>query len=59
MTPRKLGAGADGPYCALKDDRERKWALISRDIRWVLVAVVFALSGAPAAKWLTLWHLIS
>lgn len=51
MTPRKPGAGAESPYCAFKDDRERKWALVSRDVRWVLVAVAFALSGVPAEKW--------
>lgn len=58
MTPRKFGTGADSPYCAFKDDRERKWALVSRDIRWVLVAVVFGLSGVPVAKWQALWRLI-
>jgi len=57
MTPRKFGAGAQSPYCAFKDDRERKWALVSRDVRWVLVAVVFALGGVPTAKWQTLWRL--
>lgn len=58
MTPRNLVTGADSPYCAFKDDQERKWALVSRDVRWVLVAVVFALSGVPAAKWQVLWRLI-
>jgi hypothetical protein len=58
MTPRKLGTGTDSPYCAFKDDRERKWALISRDVRWVLVAVVFALGGIPAVKWQAIWLLI-
>lgn len=58
MTIRKFGAGADSAYCAFKDDRERKWALVSRDVRWVLVAVVFALSGVPTAKWQVLWRLI-
>lgn len=58
MTPRKFGVGAESPYCAFKDDRERKWALVSRDVRWVLVAVAFALSEAPTAKWQALWRLI-
>lgn len=59
MTLRKFGAGTDSPYVAFKDDRERKWALVSRDIRWVLVAGVMALSGVPAVKWQTLWRLIA
>lgn len=59
MIPRKYGTGADSPYCAFKDDRERKWALISRDIRWVLVSVVFAVGGVPIAKWHALWRLIT
>jgi hypothetical protein len=58
MTTRKLGEGASSPYCAFKDDRERKWALVSRDIRWVLVAAVWALAGIPLAKWQALWRLI-
>ena len=30
------------PYCAFKDDRERRNALISRDIRLVLIAIISA-----------------
>jgi hypothetical protein len=58
MSPRKIGGGTDSPYCAFKDDRERKWALVSRDVRWVLVAVVFAVSEVPALKWQALWRLV-
>ena len=36
-----------------------KWALVSRDIRWVLVAGVLALSEVPAANWQALWRLIA
>lgn len=31
------------PYCAFKDDRERRNALISRDVRLVLMAIISAL----------------
>lgn len=27
-------------YCAFKDDRNRLWALISRDVRLVIIAVI-------------------
>lgn len=27
-------------YCAFKDDRNRLWALISRDVRLVFIAVI-------------------
>ncbi|WP_152640575.1 hypothetical protein [Xanthomonas sp. MUS 060] len=38
---------AAAPYCAFKDDEARLHALMSRDARFVLIAVVFALTGAP------------
>jgi len=49
---------AQGPYNAFNNDRDRLRALISRDIRLVLIALVFAL-GAPnlspqVTKWLSL-----
>lgn len=59
MTLRKLNTDADSPYCAFKNDRERKWALVSRDIRWVLVAVIFALSGVPIVEWRVFWRFIA
>jgi hypothetical protein len=59
MNVRKIREGADSPYVAFKDDRERKWALVSRDIRWILVAAVLALGEVPAARWQALWRLIS
>ncbi|MDQ7306473.1 hypothetical protein O0J71_05950 [Stenotrophomonas sp. Sm3119] len=62
-TPRKSqgrsSRSSDAPYCAFKDDRARLHALISRDIRFVLIAAVFAISsylGAtrlPVGAWLT------
>ena len=33
------------PYCAFRSDRERRAALVSRDVRLVLIAVVFAIGG--------------
>lgn len=38
-----------GAYCAFKNDRERRLALVSRDIRLVAIAVVvaFALPAVP------------
>lgn len=56
---RKSGESPNSPYCAFKDDRERKWALVSRDIRWVLVAVAWAVAGVPLVNWQALWRLIA
>lgn len=53
MTLRKLNSGADSPYCAFKNDRERRLALVSRDIRFVLVAMI----GTSAVEWQALWRL--
>lgn len=44
-------AAEHGPYCAFRSDRDRLWALISRDIRLVLIAVVIGASRIPAS-WL-------
>lgn len=55
MNPIKPGAGANSPYVAFKDDQQRKWALVSRDIRWVLVALSFALSSGAPTQWKLLW----
>jgi hypothetical protein len=32
------------PYCSFRSDRERRIALISRDLRYVLVALALAVS---------------
>ena len=37
------------PYCAFTDDHERRRALVSRDVRLVLIAAISALGAAPAA----------
>jgi len=39
------------PYCSFKDDRQRRWALLARDVRMVLIAMVgAAASWSPAAS---------
>jgi hypothetical protein len=52
MARRSPGADPDkpnqhSPYCAFKSDSSRLWALVSRDVRLVLVAVL-VVSGAPS-----------
>jgi hypothetical protein len=47
------------PYCSFQDDRRRLLALISRDIRYALVAACLALGGsgvpwAAVIKWIGL-----
>lgn len=59
MNIGKLGNGPHSPYVAFKDDRQRKWALVSRDIRWVLVTICFALGSGASTQWQTLWKLIA
>lgn len=39
------------PYCGFKDDRERRTALISRDVRLVLIVGISAVAGA-ATHWM-------
>lgn len=55
----KPGADPNSPYVAFKDDRQRKWALVSRDIRWVLVALFFALGSGAPAQWNILWRIFA
>lgn len=43
-TPRR-----PNPYCAFSNDQERRRALMSRDVRMVLIAAISALGAAPAA----------
>ena len=49
---KSVGSGAKAnPYCNFKSDRERRMALLARDIRLVLMAVIFALGGmAPSGS---------
>lgn len=54
MAARALGhavpeTGKDGAYCAFKDDQARLLALVSRDVRLVLIALVLAFA-LPAAS---------
>jgi hypothetical protein len=37
------------PYCAFKNDRDRLYALVSRDVRIALVFIAAAWIGGPAA----------
>lgn len=59
MNLTKSGAGANSPYVAFKDDQQRKWALVSRDIRWVLVALSFAFSSGAQTQWKFLWKIFT
>lgn len=38
------------PYCAFKDDKERRFALISRDVRFVLQALIWSSGGTALLK---------
>ena len=49
-TPKPGNEGGYAPYCAFRNDRDRLLALVSRDIRLVLIAVVGLLS--PLGRWL-------
>ncbi|MBV6805586.1 hypothetical protein [Xanthomonas euvesicatoria] len=47
-SPKGLGRFAQwaaAPYCAFKNDEARLHALISRDVRFVLIAAFFAVTG--------------
>jgi hypothetical protein len=55
MTPRKPGFGwFASPYVAFKDDSERRRALMSRDRRLVLIALIAGLTNVPAETWVWL-----
>jgi hypothetical protein len=58
MSSPRIARGDGSPYVAFRDDRCRMWALVSRDVRWVLVALVLALGEVPTAKWHALWRII-
>ncbi|SFJ85111.1 hypothetical protein SAMN05192543_11230 [Paraburkholderia megapolitana] len=56
---REIAKSATNPYCSFRDDRERRLALISRDVRivllrafWLIAVGVVAFSGqsSPAAS---------
>ena len=44
-------AARPNPYCGFKDDRERRTALISRDVRLVRIVGISAVAGV-AAPWM-------
>lgn len=46
---------AQSPYNAFKDDQERRRALISRDIRLVLIALVLTFSAPKLSPDVTEW----
>lgn len=50
MNAGKSDSGPHSPYVAFKSDRERRWALVSRDIRLVLIAA-FSAVGGGAVFW--------
>lgn len=58
MTPRNIGSGPVNPYVAFKSDRERRRALVSRDIRWVLVALILVVGGVPTSVWPAILRLL-
>jgi hypothetical protein len=58
MSARRSSVGGDSPYVAFKDDRERRWALVSRDVRLVLIVFLLAIGESAALKWPTVWHLV-
>jgi hypothetical protein len=44
------------PYNSFKDDRLRLWALVSRDLRTVVVVAIVCLTGAaPAWRAIRAW----
>lgn len=56
---RSSPTGTRSPYVAFTDDRQRKWALVSRDVRLVLIALILALGGGATLKWPAIWSLVS
>lgn len=54
----KSSAGRDSPYVAFKDDKERRRALMSRDVRLVLVVLILTAGGAGLGRWTDLLRLI-
>lgn len=46
----------DNPYVSFKNDRDRLWALVSRDVRIAVVAGLCALAGyAPMRAVVQAW----
>lgn len=55
MSTRRSIVGGDSPYVAFKDDRDRRLALVSRDIRLVLIVLILALGKGTALEWPAVW----
>lgn len=53
-TGRQEGMRPD-PYTSFKNDRDRLWALISRDFRFVICTVAIVVGGAPMAPSMLQW----
>lgn len=60
MTTRKpVKDNAHTPYVAFKDDRERRLALMSRDVTRVVIALIFVIGGVTTyPHWRMLWGFI-
>lgn len=56
MSARRSSVGSESPYVAFKDDRERRRALVSRDVRLVLIVLLLAIGEGAALKWTAVWH---
>jgi hypothetical protein len=41
------------PYCAFKNDRDRLWALVSRDLRLIIIAVLVAMATPSTPTYLS------
>lgn len=48
------GGRQASPYCAFRSDRDRLWALISRDLRLVLIAGI-AIMSSTSVPWSKIW----
>ncbi len=58
MNPLTPGAAnVHSAYVVFKDDRERRLALMSRDLKSVLIVLIFVAGGVQPALWRSLWKL--
>lgn len=53
-TGRQNGIKPD-PYASFRNDRDRLWALISRDFRFVICTVAIVVGGTPATPSILQW----
>lgn len=59
MSAHRFSVGSGSPYVAFKNDRERRWALVSRDVRLVLIALIFAVGEGAVLKWPAIWQVFT